>query len=366
MKIFFLARSLDFGGAERQLVSLAKGVAEKGHHVTVGVFYKGGALEKELLGNKVNLVNLNKKSRWDIVSFLFTLLTSLRKNKPDIAYGFLGVPNILLILLKPFIRAKIIWGVRASDMDLAQYDWLARKSYQLECLLSQFSDLVISNSTAGKNYAIKNGFPGKKIIVIENGIDTSRFRMNPSNRDEVRAELQLGQDKIIGFVGRIDPMKDIPSLLNGFAIIAKKRSDLKLVLVGDGDGEHKKKILEQISELNIKEKVLLTGPRKDVDRILNAFDVFVSSSITEGFSNVIAEAMAAGVPCVVTDVGDSKTIVSNSGEVIPPRNPERLAFAIDKILNERKSSEEIRYSIVSRFSESVMINKTLEAIGRIE
>src|SRR5690349_16733019 len=123
--ITFLVRSLDIGGAERQLVELATGLHRAGWGVEVITFYGKGPLEHQLQTARVPLFCLDKRGRWDVLCLL-KLARRLRRDKPDIVHGYLPLPNILLSMLRPSVRTRVVWGIRASNMDLARYDWLAR------------------------------------------------------------------------------------------------------------------------------------------------------------------------------------------------------------------------------------------------
>ncbi len=132
-KILFFIRSLNAGGAERQLVVTAKGLAEKGYQVTVLTFYSGGFYANEFNNSKVKLLSLHKKGRWDLLLFILRLRVILRQQAPDVIYSFMGTANILAVVLRPFVpAARVVWGVRASNMDLEKYDWLSRWSYWFE------------------------------------------------------------------------------------------------------------------------------------------------------------------------------------------------------------------------------------------
>lgn len=363
MRILFLARSLDVGGAERQLITLAKALEEKGHEISIAVFYSGGLLERELKTSNIQLIDLKKSGRWDVVKFFINFIKAVNAWKPDIIYGFLGVPNIISVLARPFITSRIVWGVRASDMDLSKYDWLARTSYKLECFLSRFSDLIITNSFAGKSYAIKNGFPETKMKVIPNGIDIRKFSRDESQRALVRSELEIQNGTFaIGLVGRIDPMKDLETFLQSIAKLLEDFEGFKVIIVGDGPIAYKEKMISLSQSLNLSDHIIWLGSRLDVNRVYNAFDVLVLSSITEGFPNVIAEAMLTGVPCVVTDVGDSKQIVQQYGSVVPSRDPDQLAMAIKKVLASSYEPEVLSSSIRDRFSVETMVNETASAL----
>lgn len=363
MRIDFLIRSLDYGGAERQLVTLAKGLQGRGHSVSVAVFYSGGPLEKDLRDSGVPVNMLDKHGRWDVFPFLWRLIRLIRHEKPDILHGYLPVPNLLTVLLKPLLpNILMVWGVRASNMDLSRYDRLSRVVFRLECFFSRFADLIIVNSNAGRDYHIKHGFPESKMVVVPNGIDTDYFKPDAAARVRKRAEWEIGEnEKLIGIVARLDPMKDHPTFLKAASLLAKERDDVRFVCVGDGPEPYKSELKRLSLELGLEKKLIWAGAHRDMPAVYNALDIAVlSSSWGEGFPNVIGEAMACGVPCVVTDVGDSALIVGGTGVIVPPGNPEALAFSLAKMVSIDKSdiASKTRKRIKEKYDLTHLINIT--------
>ncbi len=369
MRILLLCRSLDVGGAERQLVILATGLHQKGHEVSVMVFYANGALENELHASGIPVIDLHKSGRWDVLPFFARAVRMVWKLKPGVIYGFLGSPNILTAFLKLIIRrAKIVWGVRSSNVDLDRYDWLSRLSYRMECWLSRFADLIICNSHAGMEYAAEHGFPRGRMTVIPNGIDTERFKPDEAAGARIRAEWGVAEHEIlIGLVARLDPMKDHTTFLRAAAMLVQKRQDVRFVCVGDGPGLYKRELHQLAHKLGLDGRLIWAGARHDVPAICNAMDIAVSSSYSEGFSNTIAEAMACGVPCVVTDVGDSALIVGDLGVVIPPVMPDAMCEGFRLMLKrfEPDLPAATRASIVSRYTQETLATDTLGALCRI-
>lgn len=359
MKIFFLIRSLNYGGAERQLIVLAKGLYAKGHEVVVASFYSGGPMEQELLRAGVRVRPLQKQGRWDLLFFLFRLARVMREERPEILHSYLT--DLVTVILKPwFPSMKIVWGIRSSNMDLSQYDWLSWVTYKMTFRLSRFADAVIANSRAGRDYYVAQGYPWAKIVVIPNGIDTQRFRPDPEARRRVRSEWGIqDHQQVIGIVGRLDPMKDHPTFLQAASLLSQERKHLLFVCVGDGPVERRDSLHHMARSLKLTERVIWSDGRNDMGHVFNALDLFVSSSISEGFSNVIAEAMACGVRCVVTNVGDSAWLVGDAGEVIPPRDPTALKDAIGKLLDRRQHAPlQIRQRIVEQFSAERLVADT--------
>ncbi|OQW92595.1 MAG: group 1 glycosyl transferase [Thiotrichaceae bacterium IS1] len=362
MKIILLIRSLNYGGAERQLTVLAKGLHQRGHQVKVAVFYAGGPLETDLGEAGIPIIHLNKQSRWEIFGFMLRLVRTIKQEQPNVLHGYLGIPNILTALLKPFLtHTKIVWGVRASNVDLNRYGWLAQFSYRIECWLSRFADLIICNSHAGMKYATQHGFPGNKMVVIPNGIDTERFRPDLEARRRIRSEWAVADNEIlIGLVARLDPMKDHPTFLKAVALLAKERQDVRFVCVGDGPALYKAKLHALAHQLELDDKLIWAGARRDMPAVYNALDIASSSSYGEGFPNVVAEAMACGVPCVVTDVGDSAWIVGNTGKVVPHSIPKELTKAWQSYLEEdlKQRGFRSRNRIEEQFNLTRLVDKT--------
>jgi glycosyltransferase involved in cell wall biosynthesis len=364
--IFLLVRSLDTGGAERQLTQLALGLRERQHRVQVGVFYQGGPLASELERAEIPIFDLGKRGRWDLIGFLFRLRRVLQSNRPDVIYSFLGGANIVAAAVRPFVsELKLAWSVRASDMDLSRYDWTHRLGARVERLLARAPDIIIANSAAGRQFAVRNGFPADRIALVPNGIDTERFRPDAALRKVQRRYWGLlDGERAIGVLGRLDPMKDHETFLRSAALLAPRFPELRFLCIGDGP---RRGVLEGVArDLAISDRVLFAGAAEPA-AALNALDLVCSSSTTEGFPNAIAEAMACGKLCVVTDVGDCAIIVEHNGTVVPPRDPEALGRAILHELRSGtpKKSAAARRCIVQRFSAAAMVEQTLGLLSEV-
>lgn len=371
MRIVFFLRSLGHGGAQRQMAVLARGLSESGHEVAVVSFYPGGPVEEELRAAGLRLHSLDKRGRWDVGPFLLRAARLLRRLRPQVLHGYLAVPNIVSILLKPVLPGtRIVMGVRASEMDLALYDRLARLTYGLERLLSRFADRVIVNSRAGRAHAAACGFPPDRLVVIPNGIDTASFRRDAEGRRRVRAEWGVpGRGRLVGLVARLDPIKGHRTFLEAAAALAAEAAELRFVCVGDGPDPLRRDLERTAGDLGIGERVVWAGGRTDMPAVYTALDVLCSASYGEGFPNVVAEAMACGVPCVVTDVGDSAEVVGETGLVVPPRDAAALAEGLRTMLRRTgtapASPEAVRARIVERFGLEVLVRNTeteLEAL----
>jgi glycosyltransferase involved in cell wall biosynthesis len=358
MKIYFLVRALTCGGAERQLTLLAQGLRAHGHAVTVITFYSDGVFVEELKKSDVTIYSLKKKSRWDLFGFFYTLAKFIKMEPPDVLHSYLTDANLIAILLKIFSpKLKVVWGIRASNMDLSQYDWLAKLNFKISCWLVGFADLIIANSQAGKVYHVAQGFPADKTIVIPNGIDTVKFQRTASLTSLINNKV------LVGVVARLDPMKDHETFIKAVAIVVKANSNINFICVGAGSDSYAHYLYCVCEKHGVTDYIIWKNSVTEMVELYNRLDLLVSTSITEGFSNVIAEAMACEVPCVVTDVGDSALIVQNENFVVPPRNPQKLVDAILRFFalsaEQRLSlGKQARKNIVERYSVACLIEST--------
>jgi glycosyltransferase involved in cell wall biosynthesis len=234
IKIALIIRSLDYGGAERQLLALAKALDKTRFEVTILTFYSGGVLEKELEDSGVRLVSLNKCGRWDLPGFLGRLFRELRRLGPDVIHSYLDIPNVIAVCAKPFCsRPAVLWGWRSADFDLDNYDWLRRLGFFLERRLAYVPDRIIVNSHAGRRYLTSRGYPAAKLVVIQNGFDTTQFRPNNEARFKIRREWGIADDQIlIGLVARFDPVKDHATFLRAASLLSQVKPEARFVCVG--------------------------------------------------------------------------------------------------------------------------------------
>ena len=362
MRILFLTRSLNRGGAERQLVLLARELHQRGHEVAVALFYSGGPLEADLREAFVRILPLNKRGRWDVLGFLTRLVRTVLHERPDLMHGYIG--NLMMLFVKPFLPSmKMVWGIRCSYLDFSRYNWLFRISHALECRLAWSADLIIANSQAGYRSHVADGFPKDKIVVIPNGIDTARFFPNPEARERIRAQWGMaGDEALIGLVGRLDPMKDHETFLQAAVLLLQERKQVRFVCVGDGPSEYRTALHNRAHALGLTNHLLWVGAQSQMADAYNALDLLVNSSYGEGFSNVLGEAMACGVPCVATDVGDSGLVIGDAGQLVPPKDPAALKTAMQKVLGSKPNAAEIRRRIVEHFSLDNLVLATERAL----
>jgi len=373
MRLFFLIRSLEHGGAERQLIELVKGLDKSRFQITVATFYDGGALRPELERlDGVRIISLRKKGRWDLLPFLWRLSRAVRGAKPDILHGYMGIANELCSLMAWRHGGKAVWGLRQSERDPFQYGWLTRWSERAGAWVSKSADLIIANSHAGKRFYVSLGYRADRMIVVHNGVDTVRFHPDADAGRIVRSRWNIKDGElVIGMIGRLDPQKDHPNFLRAASIVARQRQDVRFVCVGNGPAAYAKELAELSAKEGLDGRMLWTPSSNDVLGIYNALDLAtLPSKNGEGFANVVGEAMACGIPVVVTDAGDSALVVGNEEQVVPIRQSEALAQAWLRVLamppvERARLGAAQRIRIEENFQVRDLLTKTVAALEGI-
>ena len=366
MRLFFLIRSLDHGGAERQLIELVKALDRSRYQITVATFYDGGKLRPALAAIEgVRVVSLGKRGRWDVLPFIVRLLSEVRRARPDIVHGYLNVANELALLAGRVVGAKVVWGLRMSSVDWTRYERVSRVSARIGALLSGMADLHIANSEAGRAAYAESGYPADRIVVIPNGIDTMVFFPDAVARARIRHEWGVDDATcVVASVGRIDPQKDHASFLRAAALLARRRPDVRFVVVGDGPEPLRVQLEALADELRLTNRIRWIRGSNEMRSLYNAFDVLaLTSAYGEGFPNVVGEAMACGTPVVATDVGDASRVVSDGTLVVPPRDPVALDAAFERLLrrtpsDRRALGDELRERISQHFSVRTLAIRT--------
>jgi glycosyltransferase involved in cell wall biosynthesis len=360
-RIVLMVRALTVGGAEKQVVTLAKGLSERGHAVTVVVLYGGGELLAELQGSHVAVACPGKGGRWDVAGFFLRLIRLLRRLRPDFILSYINLTNLIASLTGFFLPStRIVWGLRSGDQILNCQDWLARMAVKAESWASSLPDFVIANSRVGMEAAIRSGFPRERMGIIHNGVDVSGLGRDPEVGRRLRKELEIPADAtVIGLVGRINPIKGHPTFLEAAATMLRNRPGTWFLCVGDGEKAYVESMKALAGRLGVAQRVVWPGTRKDMASVYNALDILTNSSYNEGFSNVIIEAMACGVACVVADVGDSASIIGGTGWVVPPRDPIALCEAWTACLSDRRQGlGEARMRIAHLYGKSRLVIET--------
>jgi glycosyltransferase involved in cell wall biosynthesis len=367
MRVAFVTHSLETGGSERQVAALAKGLAEAGHDVAVVVLRPGGVLEAELRESGVRVVSLGTQD-WYRPSGLRRITSVLRSLQPDVIHPYQSLPNVVMTFLRPFLgSATLVWGVRDAHVESTRQDPRAKSLSSASAVLSRFADLIIVNSEAGRRFHLRRGYPQHKLVVIENGIDTHKFRPNPVSRARIRQEWNVADDRhLVGLVARLHPVKGHRTFIEAAGIVAQRAPSIEFVCVGPHDGPERSALDHLARARGLQLRLRWSGERADMPAVYTALDVCCLSSTREGFPNVVAESMACGTPCVVTDVGDAAAIVDGAGTVVASPDPCALADGIESLLSRaEREGEELHESVRARIEKHYSVDRLVSRTVKV-
>ena len=254
----------------------------------------------------------------------------LKQDKPDVIQTWMYHADLLGELAARLAGGiPVSWGVHHSDLSSEGNRRLTLLTVKACAFLSRWLPTkIVCCSEASREVHTAAGYANEKMSVITNGVDPELFRPNPDARATIRRDLGIPADApVIGMVGRFHPQKDHFNFVQAAQRLSQTQPKTRFLLCGDNVTWDNPELVKWIEDAGIRERCLLIGTRQDIPNLTAAFDIATLSSMGEGFPNVIIEAMACAVPCVVTDVGDAARIVADSGTVVPRRDPQALADA---------------------------------------
>ncbi|MBA4384752.1 MAG: glycosyl transferase family 1 [Anaerolinea sp.] len=342
MRVLHIITCLNDGGAEAILYRLCS-YDKANTHLVISLMHDGkyGPLLRDA-GIDVHCLNITKTK---VSPFALLRLYRLIKSfNPDAVQTWMYHADLIGGSIARSAGYKNInWGIHNSTLDPKQSK---RTTILIAGLCAKASWIVPKRVVccAQKSLDVHKalGYAHKKLIVVNNGYDLSKFFKDDRLGNHVRQELHLGADvPLLGMVGRFDPQKDHFNLIAALAIVKKTLPQVRCLLIGSGMNLDNAALLKCIAENDVEDQVILLNQRSDIPAIMNALDLHVlSSAYGEAFPNVLNEAMACGTPCVTTDVGDSALIVAETGWVVPPKDAQGLAASILNALQEKKNAPE--------------------------
>jgi len=359
MKIVHLITGLSTGGAEMMLHKLLSGIDKTDLRSEVVSLTSIGPVGEKIRAMGVPVHTLGMSRSVPNPMAIFTLARWLRQIKPDLIQTWMYHSDLMSGLAAKLAgNIPVVWGIRHSNLDSEGSKrttiWTAKTCARFSCWLPV---KIVCCSEASRRVHTALGYDSDRMVVIPNGFDLNLFKPDLEGRALIRQKLGISEDTIlIGMVGRFDPQKDYYNFIKAAALLQKEIRDVQFLLCGDDITWENQKLSKWIDGTGLNNYFHLLGRRNDIPRIMTALDIASSSSsYGEGFPNVIGEAMACGVPCVVTDVGDSARIVGDTGIVAPPKDPDALALAWKELVEigkdkRQKLGHDARLRIRENFS----------------
>ena len=265
------------------------------------------------------------------------LAALLRELRPDVVHTWMYHADLLGgVAARLAGGCAVGWCIRNSTLDPSQTRRSTRLVARACALLSRrVPDRILTCSEVARRVHVDLGYAADRMVVVPNGFDLASFRPDDAARADVRRELGLAPGTpLVGVVGRLDPQKNHAGFFAAAGLLRRRRPDAHLLLAGKGLEPGSAPVAAMMAAAGVGEMTHLLGRREDMPRLMAALDVLVSASgYGEAFPNVLGEAMACGVPCAVTDVGDSAFIVGDTGRVVAPCDMAALAAAIGDLLD---------------------------------
>ena len=337
ISIFYLITSLEVGGAQMMLYKLLSGMDRTRFRAQVVslIDLDLGPLREKFKTLPIGLRSLGMRPGTPNPVSVLRLARWLRADRPAVISTWMYHADLIGGLAAKLAGGiPVVWGIRQGDLSREGNRWLTLQTVKACALASRWLPArIICNSEASRKVHAAVGYEAKKMIVIPNGSDRTMFKPDRAARRSVRSELEIPEGSpLIGLVGRFHPHKDHHNFIRAAALLHRHRPDVHFLLCGDEVTWDNPQLAAMIHDAGIHGRCRLLGRRHDIPRLTAALDIAVSSSFGESFATVVGEAMSCGVPCVVTDVGDSALIVGKTGLVVPPQNSKELATALGQLV----------------------------------
>ncbi len=366
MKILHIISGLKRGGAETQLFRICK-FDQDNDHIVVSLSNKegyGDILEKI----NVSVYTLNFSRGRISISGLIKLYRIIKQIKPDVVQTWMNHADFIGGIIARIAGIKnIFWGVHQTILIKGKSKASTIMIVKLNAILSNLiPNKIIYCAEKSREVHELIGFKKSKGVVIQNGYDINIFHQNDSLAKDFRDKLKIPQDAfIIGHVASYDPLKDQDTLIKSLGKLLQRKIKFTAILVGANLDHLNDDLVSSLKKNGLSDNVHLLGIRDDIQSVMNAIDLFLLTSISEAFPNVLNEAMLCGTPCLTTDVGDAALIVDKTGWIVESRDSTSIANACINALNEKeqdsenwkKRKEACRERIMENFSFEKMINK---------
>ncbi len=361
-RIVHIITGLSQGGAESNLFRLVCATRDSWDATVISLADEGtyGAALRAL-GVSVHCCRMQGAG---VLPGALRLLRFLRDSRADVVQCWMYHADLVGGLAARLLGFRaLLWGIRNLRLTTGRVSWSARLASRLSALLSRRVPLaIVSCSAAAAVEHRRRGYAGEKMVVIPNGYDCDELRIDRPAGQALRLSWGVAPgEPLIGMVARWDPLKDHANLCAALQLLGRRRA-VRCALIGPGMDDGNRALGELLDRYGVRPHVVLAGSRADITTVMNALDLHVLSSCSEAFPNVVAEAMACGTPCVVTDVGDAAAMVGDTGWSVPPRDPQALCSAIEAALARLASADAqsslraaCRQRIVEHYSRAQMV-----------
>jgi len=360
MHVLHIIVGLNVGGAELMLRRLILESQRQGEYVHSVISLTGiGPIGTQLRQAGIDVLALDMKSPLQTLQVLCKLSAMIRCRQPGIVQTWMYHGDLLGGLAARLAgHRNVIWGIRTTDVE-AGGTRATTVIMRLCAILSRWiPKTIVCAAEASRKVHVRYGYDSSRMTVIPNGFDLSMLSASPDERRALRQHCGFTDGElVVGVLGRFNPAKDHRNFVTAAGLLAARHPELRFLLIGRGLDHANEELAGWIAATGHAGRFVLLGERSDVAVCLAAMDVFCLSSRTEGFPNVVGEAMAMGLPCVVTDVGDAAFLVGDTGVVVPKQDPAALAEGVSKIVT---MAPGLRTALGQRAQERVRAEFTID------
>lgn len=336
MRIVFIITGLSTGGAEMMLLKVLERLDRQRFSPHVISLTTLGELAPRIEALGISVDAMGIKPDLPNPSGFFRLVRLLRRLNPDVVHTWMYHADFLGGLAARLAGISAVgWCIRNSNLDKDKTKLSTRVVVGMCASISKWVPTrILSCSEKAREIHVVHGYAAEKMVVVPNGFDLTRFKPNSEARRRIRIELGItGQTPLVGLVGRFDPQKNHAGFFEAAGLLHRHMPQVHFVLAGQAIDMNNAALMQAVHNAGVSATTHLLGLRNDIPALMAALDVLASSSsYGEAFPNVMGEAMACGVPCVVTDVGDSGYIVGDTGRVVASGDMAALANAMEALL----------------------------------
>lgn len=365
LQVMHVISGLLHGGAETVLLRLATAPGGTVRHTVVSMRGEG-VMGARLRAAGVEVVCLDMQGWAGGLRGLWRLYRLLRERRPDVVQTWMYHADLIggLAARLAGIRA-VAWGVRNSGVSLGESSRSSRiAAWACARVSAWVPGVIVACARKAAEVHRAWGYRADRVLVVPNGYDLDVWHPDAAGAAELRARWGVPEGApLLGSVARWNPLKDHENLLAALALCVRAHPDLRCVLIGLGMSRDNAELIALARHYGLLDHLVFLGRRDDVPELMRALDIHVLSSKAEGFPNVVSEAMASGVACVVTDVGDAADIVGEHGWVVPPGDAVALAGAIDQAARAVREPQwparrdAARASVERRYSLQAMVER---------
>ncbi len=345
MKILYVVSDLTSGGAQIALGRFLKVLDREKFQPCVISLSAGGEPADYIRALGIEVQAFDMRGFFGFPSAFLKFLSAVKKINPDVIHGWMYHGNAAVLFAGAVCPAAgLLWSVRCSDFDLSKYGMMTKLAFFMNRKFSSSPAKIIYNSNAGKKYHEEKGFCSEKSLVIQNGVDMEYFTPVPEKKKEYRKKYGIADDvKLIGMASRYDPMKDFDTLFGAFAAARAVNPGTALILCGKGIEPSNAVLAAVAKKYGVEDGVIFAGHINEMNEFYPMLDLFVLSSKSEGFPNVLAEAAACGVPVLSSACGDAEEIIG-AEKIAPVGDIKALSEKIIKTIGMGKEERAVEVS----------------------